>query len=83
MYMPCAHALHGCHIRVFGPHAMPTFYLLPGTLNEVNKEFEEQGHPGQYEHISVVENLRAPNLDTIKTASALERGTGKQHTLRP
>jgi len=47
-----------------------------GTRNEVNQEFLEQGHPGQYENISVVENLSTPNLGTLKTASCLERGTG-------
>ncbi|KAF5839117.1 SPOC like C-terminal domain-containing protein [Dunaliella salina] len=47
-----------------------------GTRNEVNQEYLEQGHPGQYENISVVENLSTPNLGTLKTASCLECGTG-------
>lgn len=47
-----------------------------GTRNEVNQEFEAQGQQGQYENIFVLENLRAPNVDTMRLASGLERGTG-------
>jgi hypothetical protein len=55
----------------------PRCLICVGTRNEVNQEYVAQGMEGQYEHIYVLENMRTTSLETMRLASRLERGTGK------
>ena len=46
------------------------------TKNSLNTEMEASGDPGQYTHITVLQDLRAPGMDTLRLLSTIQPGEG-------
>jgi hypothetical protein len=58
------------------PRPRPPPLPSPDTDNELNREFEAQGDPGQYASIVVAAELACVRLDTLAALAAPPRGEG-------